>query len=98
MERGDRRDDVLELRPLQLRIDRQGQRLERRALRLRKIPATSPKVAEAFLQMQRHRVIDLGPDATLGEELAQIVAALAADHVLIEDMTAAGDRLRPRYT
>src|SRR5205085_5760769 len=57
------------------------------SLRLRKIALAMPERGEAFLEVQRHRVIDGVPDARLLEPLAERVAATprhAEDQLVID--------------
>jgi len=51
------------------------------------VAAFVAKACEAALQVQRERVVDLGTDLTVGEVLAELVAAGSADDVLVEDMS-----------
>jgi hypothetical protein len=83
--------DLLEhvrlLRLAQLGVDGQRQRLARRRLRARERALALLEVGEARLQVEGHRVVDLGADAGLGEVLAQRVAARRADDELVVDVT-----------
>src|SRR4029079_17565733 len=49
---------------LQLRIDRQRESFPRRAFGLRKVAFPVAEIAKVLLQMQRHRVINIGTDIT----------------------------------
>ena len=48
------------------------------------------KVRETWLQMQRHRIVNLRPDARLLQVLPQRIAPLRAEHVLVVDVPRAG--------
>src|SRR3989441_4557369 len=86
---GNRLHDVPPLGRGQLRIDRDRQNFARGALRFRTVLGSIAEVAEAFLQVQRNRVVDLGPDAGVGEIRLQLVASLHPQHVLVEDVPVA---------
>src|SRR2546423_9286347 len=42
------------------------------------------------MQMHRHRIVYAGADRRLAQMLAQAIAFLAADHVLVKDMAGIG--------
>src|SRR6185312_8517696 len=77
---------ILQLHFGELGEDGQCERLARRALGLWEVPLAMLQVFEAFLQVQRHGVVDLGADAAGHEVLAQQIAVAYADDVLIEDV------------
>ena len=83
-----------ELRTVELGINRQGECFQGGAFRLRKIARLVPQVLKALLQMQRDRIIDLRANAAPGEKRAQLIAPLAADHILIENVPPARRRFR----
>ena len=47
------------------------------------------EIREAFLDVQRHRVVDLGADAAFLEVVAQPIAFGNANHVLVVDVAVA---------
>ncbi len=50
------------------------------------------QIAEAFLTMQRHGIVDFGADLLVGQESPQGIASVVADvdHVLIPNVLAIG--------
>ena len=61
-------DDPLLRRFRKLWIDRQSKRFSRRCFRLRKTPVAALEIFEAWLEMERYWVVNLGADASLAEE------------------------------
>src|SRR5438093_575114 len=86
-----------------LRIDRQRHRLIGCALRLREITFFVPERSETFLKMKGHRIIHLGTNPFLLQELPQAIPIGNSKDELIVDMVIdrAGSRihgLRKDYT
>src|SRR5688572_21665256 len=67
----DRVDDVMKLHFVQLREDRQSERVLRRPLGMREVAFAMLQIGEALLQMKRHRVVDLGANAGSHEVLSK---------------------------
>ena len=80
-------DDVLQLLGLQLREHRQRERLGCRLLGGGEIPRCIAKIGEAFLPMQRYRIVDLGADIVLRKIGPECIAARDTQHVLVPDVT-----------
>ena len=74
--------------------DGQGEDLAGGALGLGEAALFVAETLERRLQMERDGVIDLRADFALGEELAQAIAAVGADNVLMPDVAAAAHFLR----
>src|SRR4029078_2450870 len=85
IERSDGIDDLVELRVSQLRGDGERQHLLRRLLGFGALPFFVPEVSETRLKMQRKRIVNRRADAAFLEECLQLVAALDANRILIED-------------
>src|SRR5689334_16112970 len=72
----------------------QGEHVSGCTLRFGKSSRHVAKVGEALLQMQRNGIVDFCAHATLFEEVAQLVAALHTDHILVKDVLALRKRLK----
>jgi len=57
---------------------------------VRKIAGVVSERCEALLQVERHRVVDLGADARRFELRAHVVSLLETDYILVEDVLAIG--------
>ena len=73
----------------QLGEDGQGQDFAGGALGFGETAFRVAETLERRLQMERDGVVDLRADFALGEELAQAVAAVGADDVLVPDVMGA---------
>src|SRR5712671_1947776 len=80
------RRDVFELLARQFRVDWQRQCFARRRFRFREVAQPVPQARKAFLQMQRHRIINLRADAGRLEMGLELVALRRADDVLVVDV------------
>src|SRR5262245_23385073 len=78
-------------------MDRQGEDLVRRSLRLREVAATVAERREARLQVERDRVVDLARDAARRQMAPQRLPPRDADHVLVEDVRRARGDGRERH-
>src|SRR3989442_15271953 len=89
-ELADRRRDAVDLLIAELRIHRDREHLARDPLGHGKVALAVSQELGRLLEVDRHRAVDLSPDAALGEALAQIVAPSTgqAGRVLIEDVAA----------
>src|SRR5437773_11056021 len=79
--------DVL-LRGGQLPINRDREALAGRPFGVRKIAAAMAEIREARLQMERHGIVDLGPDAETVQVPLERIALRRADDELVVDVTA----------
>src|ERR1041385_161781 len=79
-----RLDHAVELRPRQLRINRQRDPLARGLLGLGQRPFLITQVREARLAVQRDRIVHGVPDPFLLEVRLELVAPLGAQGVLLE--------------
>src|SRR5260370_36553720 len=64
----------------------QGQRFFASTLSLWEIPFAVSEIHETGLQVQRDGIVDLGANLSRSKKLAQLVAAVGADHILMENM------------
>src|SRR5215831_18568781 len=78
-------DDLVELVGCELWIDGQRQHFRRRTLRLGVAPGLVAEVREAWLEVQRQRIVDRCADALRLEIILKLVPARDADRVLVED-------------
>jgi len=76
------------LRGGQLSINGDREALVSRPLGVRKITAAMAEIREARLQMERHGIVDLGPDAEAVHVPLERVALRRAYDELVEDVTA----------
>src|SRR5262249_41188002 len=81
--------DVANLVLRELRVDRECECFLRGRLGLRHVALAVTERGEALLQVKRNRVVNLRADAPLVEELLELVAAVATDHVLVVDVAGA---------
>src|SRR5580692_2983436 len=70
----------------QLRKHGQRQHFRRSVFRLRQVSSPVAQVSETRLQMQRDGIVDLGAYFSVAKKLAQLIAALSPNHVLMKDM------------
>src|SRR5262245_6505251 len=93
---GQPRNHRLLLGDSQLREDRQAENLSRRFLGLRQTARAIAERLKAFLQMQRHGIINLASHTGRGELRLDAVTARArySNRVLVPDMPAARVGLR----
>src|SRR5207247_4581120 len=87
----DTADDIARLLVGQIGMNRQGERLLRRALAFEKRAGQVAQIFETWLQVQRHRIVDFSPDSVLPQVRLQTVAIAGADDVLIEDVPVCRD-------
>src|SRR5882757_2710994 len=73
-------------------IDRQSQCLAGGAVGLGVGARLQPKIRKTLLAVERHRVIDLGADAALGQKFLESVPLMHANYVLIENVALAQQR------
>src|SRR5258708_35015762 len=71
----------------------QGQHFFGRALSLWEITFAVSEIHETGLQVQRDGVVDLGANLSRGKKLAQFLAAVGADHILMENEVGLGGSL-----
>ena len=81
----DRTDDIFDLFVRQFGKDRQRKRIIRGTIGNRKIFPLI-QIPEAFLFVERDRIIDVVPDPFLRDELPQSIPFLNSDDVLIKNM------------
>src|SRR6266851_5381011 len=72
----------------------QGQDFFGCALSFRKITFAVSEIHEARLQVQGNGIVDLGANLSRSKELAQLLAAIGADHILMENMVGLRGSLR----
>ena len=77
----------------QLRKHRQRKHFAGGAFGFGEISFAVSQISETGLQVERNRIIDFRADLQIGQELAQLVAALGANHVLVKHMMRAGSDL-----
>src|SRR5579863_10736946 len=70
----------------QLREHRERQHLSRGAFRFWQVAGAVAQVSKTGLKMQRDGIVDLGADVSVAKKLAQFIAALRPDHVLMKDV------------
>ena len=70
----------------QFRINRKGEDLLRGLFRGREIPAAVVETGIALLEMERERIVDLGPHALLLQKLPEAIPLRGADYILIVDV------------
>ena len=87
-ESSDGADDCLLLRQRELAVNGERQAFGGRGFGRRKVSAPVAQIIKARLQVKRHRIVDLRPDALLGEVGPEIVAPCGPDDELIEDVAA----------
>src|SRR5437667_194960 len=61
------------VRAWQLRIDRQSKSFLGGLFGFRQIAFRVTEICKTFLQMQRHRIIDIGPNPLLGKKSAELI-------------------------
>ena len=71
----------------QFRIDRQGEDFFRSLLRDWKISTAVLQERITLLQMERERIVDIGPNSFLIQELSQLFSLWNPDDILVEDVT-----------
>ena len=80
----------------QLGIERQGQDLCGGKLRRWKITFLVPQSCEAFLQVQRYRVVNFALDAAVGQKAFQFAAPIGANDVVVKYVSFVRSRRRYR--
>ncbi len=76
------------------RINRQGQRFAGRASCFREIARLITEIFEARLLVERERIIDRRIDLVFRKVLAQFVALLSSNHILMVDVMVLESALR----